>query len=109
MNKVQMFKRFLKEIGLYSNWIKNRKIYLDAIKGVKFENRYIMENSSSVWAPARIQPNLGCIIDWSFDYWNHPDEALWHELYMRLKDNKSYNLVYRTNKYYLFKKDHDNS
>lgn len=81
-----MFKRFLKEIGLYSNWIKNRKIYLDAIKGVKFENRYIMENLSSVWAPARIQPNLGYIIDWSFDYWNHTDGALWHELYMRLKD-----------------------
>ena len=81
-----MFKRFLKETGIYSIWIRRRKDYLNRMKDHPYTNKYIVDNLSDIWAPARIQLQIGHIIDWSFDYWSIPDNGLWLKLYAVFRD-----------------------
>ena len=73
--KIKLFKRFLKELGLYNEWLKQRK---DWIKIVRPRSK---TNSKNIFECVNENFYLALIINDSFSWGRTNNSEMWRELY----------------------------
>ena len=77
--RIKLFKRFMKEIGLYNSWVRNR------IKGnIHIEKTYRIKRS--VWDVLNHYHNLSAIIFFSFTWCLTDKPVLWEIIHCRGKN-----------------------
>ena len=77
--RIKLFKRFMKEIGLYNSWVENRvkgNIYTEKTYGIK----------RSVWDVLNHYHNLSAIIFFSFTWARTDNTVLWQTIHYRGKN-----------------------